>query len=72
MKRKDRKSRKSWSEVKMVSLVQLPYSSQGRKAVIQGRTIGIDHPTRGRTEGVGIVKGWEDKGDRGRIADTLT
>ena len=33
---------------------------------------GIDHLTRRRTQGVGIVKGWDDMRDRGSIPDTLT
>ena len=33
---------------------------------------GMDHLTRWRTQGAGIVKGWEDKRDHGRIPDTFT
>ena len=38
------------------------------ETVTQGGTKGIDHLTRRRTQGVGIVKGWED----GHIPDTFT
>ena len=31
-----------------------------------------EHLTRRRTQGAGIVKGWDDKRDRGRISDTFT
>ena len=47
------------------------------EAVTQGGTMepwrGIEHLTRKRrTKEAGIVKGWEEKQDRGRIPDTLT
>ena len=32
----------------------------------------IDHLTQRRTQGPGIVKGWEDNRDRGRIPDAFT
>ena len=44
------------------------------EAVTQGGTIKPeeDHLPRKRTQGAGIVKGWDDKRDRGRIPDTFT
>ena len=42
------------------------------EAVTQGGTRGIDHPIRRKTQGVGIMKGLEDKRDRGCIPDTFT
>ena len=41
-------------------------------AVTQGGTRGIDFPMWTRTQGAGIVKGWEDKQDRGHILDIFT
>ena len=46
--------------------------SRKREAVIQIGTRRIDHPTRRRTQGSGMVKGWEDKQDYGPILDTFT
>ena len=48
------------------------FTARKKEAVTQGGTRGIDHPTRKRTQGVGIVKGWEDNRDRGGIPDTFT
>ena len=42
-----------------------------REAVTQAGTRGIDH-LMWRTQGAGIVKGWEYKRDRARIPDTFT
>ena len=42
------------------------------KAVTQGGTTGIENQTRRKTQGAGIVKGWEEKRDHGRIPDTFT
>ena len=53
-------------------LAQPPYTLQGNEVVNKGETKGIDHPTRKRTKGDGIVKGWEDKGGHGRIPDRFT
>ena len=41
------------------------------EAVAQARTRGIDHLKLRRTQGTSIVKGWEDKRDRGHIPDTF-
>ena len=51
-------------------LAQLQYSLQenGRNH----RTRGIDHLTRRRAQGPGILKNWEYKRDGGRIPDTFT
>ena len=32
---------------------------------------GTDNLTQRKTQGAGIVKGWEDQGDRGHIPDTF-
>ena len=51
------------------------FPSRKREAVTKGGTRGIDHPTRRKTKGAGIVKvvkGWEDKRESGRIPDTFT
>ena len=42
------------------------------KAVTQGGTRGIDPPRWKRTQGAGIVKGWEDKRDCRHIPNTFT
>ena len=41
------------------------FPERKREAVTQGGTRGIDHPTRRKTQGAGIYKGWEGKIDRG-------
>ena len=42
-------------------LAQLPYYPQKKfEAVTQSGVRGIDHPTWRRTQGAGIIKGWED------------
>ena len=51
------------------------FPAKKRDAVTHGGTMepgGIDHLTRRKTLGAGIVKGWEDKRDRGRLPDTFT
>ena len=72
-KRKDRKTRKSKSEEKVVSFSSA-YLFPARKyeVVTQGGTRGIEHPTRRRTQGTGIVKGWEDKRNGKHIPDIFT
>ena len=42
------------------------------KAVTQGGTMEIGHPQERKTEGAGIVKGWENKRDRGRVLYIFT
>ena len=72
-KRKDRKTRKSINEEKMVSFSSaFLFPARKREAVTQVGTRGIDYFIRRRTEGAGIDKGWEDKRDRGPIPHTLT
>ena len=56
-------------------LAQPPFSPQETEGSYPGWNYGIReiyHLTRRRTQGVGIVKGWEDKRDRARIPDTFT
>ena len=48
------------------------FPARKRKVVTQGGIRGIGHPTRRRTQGSGIVKGWKDKRDHGRIPDAFT
>ena len=72
-KRKGRKTRKSRHEEKVVGFSSVTlFPARKLEAVIQGGTRGIGHPTRRKTQGDGIVKGWEDKRDLGRIPDTFT
>ena len=75
-KRKDRKTRKNRSEENVVwfSSASL-FPARKREDVTQGGTMeprGIDNLTRRKTQGAGIVKGWEDKRDRGAIPDMFT
>ena len=42
-----------------------------QNSVTQDGTMGKGHPTQRRTQGAGIVRGWEDKRNRGRIPDTF-
>ena len=72
-KRKDGRTWKSTSEEKVVGFSSASlFPARRREAVTQDGIRGIDHSTRRRTQGAGIVKGWEDKRDRGRIPDTFT
>ena len=60
-KRKDRKTRKSTSEEKGVGFSSASlFPARKREAVTQGRTRGIDHPTRRITLRASIIKDWED------------
>ena len=43
-----------------------------KERVTQGGTRGIGHPTWRRTQGTGMLKGWDDKRDQGCIPDTFT
>ena len=71
--RKDRKTRKSSSEEKVMGFCSASlFPARKREAVTQGGTRRIDHLTGRKTQGAGIAKGWEDKRDRGRIPDTFT
>ena len=71
-KSKNKKTRKSKSEEKVVGRISASLSpARKREAVTQCGARGIHHPARRITHGAGIVKGWEDKRDHGRI-DTLT
>ena len=72
-KRKERKTRKSRSEEKVVSYSSVSlFLARKMEAVTQDRTRGIEHPTRRKTQGANIVKSWENKRDRGSISDTFT
>ena len=69
---KDRKTGRSRSVDKVVSFSStILFLARKWEAVTQGGTRGID-PTWRKTKGAGIVKGWEDKRDRGRIPDVFT
>ena len=71
-KRKNRKMQKSRSEEKVVGLSSASlFPTRKWEAANQGGTRVIDHLTWRRTQGAGIVKGWEDKRERGRIPDTF-
>ena len=57
-----RENMKSRSEEKVVGFSSSSlFPARKRNAVTQGVTRGIDHQTQRRTQGAGIVKGWEDK-----------
>ena len=61
---------KSRSEEKVVSFRSASlFPARKRETVNQGGTRKVDHPTRRRTQGAGIAKGWEDKRDCGRFPD---
>ena len=68
---KTRKHEKVGVKRKWWVLVSL-FPTKKREAVTQGGTRGIEHPMRRRTQGAGIVKGWEDDRDGGRILNTFT
>ena len=60
-KRKDKKTRKSRSEEKMVGFISTSlFLTRKREAVTKDGTRRIYHPMGRRTQGVSIVKGWED------------
>ena len=70
-KRKDRKTKKSRSEEKVVGFSSaFLFPARKWEAVTQSGTRGRDYLAR-RTQGASIVKGLEDKQDRGRIPDTF-
>ena len=48
----------------MVGFSSAPYPEENERQSPRGETTGTDHPSRRRTQGTGIVKGWEDKRDR--------
>ena len=67
-KRKDRKTRKSKTEEKVVSFSSVslfPCKEMGGSHSSwkswNHLNRGIDHLTWGKTQGAGMVKGWEDK-----------
>ena len=67
------KTRKNRSEEKGVGFSSPSlFPARKWKAVIQGGTREIDHLTWRRTQEAGIVIGWEDKRDHGRIPSTFT
>ena len=72
-KMKDRKTRKSMNEEKAVSFSSpFLFPARKREAVTQCGTKGIYHPVSRKTQGAGIVKGWEDKRDCGWIPYAFT
>ena len=72
-KRKKKKTRKNRKEVKVADFSSASlFTARKLDAVTQCGTSGITYPTRRRTQGAGIVKGWEDERDRGHIPDTFT
>ena len=68
-KRKDRKSR---SEEKVVGFSSVSIFLPRKREAVTREPGGIDHPTRRRTQGACIVKGWKDKRNRGLISDAFT
>ena len=72
-RRGKRKTRESRREEKVVGFRSaFVFLTRKRETVTQGGTTGIDQLTRRRTQGAGIVKGWKEKRDRGRMPDTFT
>ena len=73
-RRKDRKTRKSRREEKVMGFTSASlFPVRKRDEVTQDETRGlIEYPTRRRTQGAGIIKGWNGKEDRWRIPDTFT
>ena len=69
--RKDRRTQKFAEKVVSFSSASLLITRK-REAVTQGGTRGIDWVTWRKTQGAGIVKGWEEKRDRWSIPDTFT
>ena len=58
-KRKDRETRKSRNEEKVVSFSSASlFPARKRGAVTQGGTRVMDHPTQRKNQGAGIVKNW--------------
>ena len=72
-KRKGTKTWKSRVKRKWWVLAQPPYSLQGnwRQSLRVELWNHGDRPPAARTQGADIIKGWEDKRDRGRITDTF-
>ena len=67
------KTQKGRSEEKVVCFsLASPFPARKRETVTQDGTRGIDHPKRRKTQGPGIVKGWEGKRDRRCIPDIFT
>ena len=72
-KNKDRKTRRSRCEQKVVGFSSAPILRKETGGSYQGEIQRvIDHPTWRRTQGAGIVKGWDGKRDRVCIPDTFT
>ena len=64
--------RKGEREKKVVGFSSASLPAKKQEAVTQGGTRGTYQPTQRKTQEAGIVKGWENKRDRGRILDTFT
>ena len=68
-----RETRKSRSEEKVVGFNSaFLFPVRKWEAVTQGENHRDSHPTWMITQGVGIIKGWEDKRERVRIPETFT
>ena len=64
------KHRKVEVRIKLWVLVHPSYSPQGNRRQSSGVEItSLDHLTGRITQGTSIIKGWENKRDRGRIPD---
>ena len=69
------KKRKIRSEEKVLGLAQSSYPHKEMGDSHPGwnhKTRGMYHLMWRRTQGAGIIKGWEDKRDGGYIPDTFT
>ena len=60
--------KRNWWVLSSASLVL----ARKREEDPQGGTRGRDDSTRRKTQGAGILEGWEDKLDGGKIPDTST
>ena len=71
-RRGKRKTQKSKREEKVVGFTSASiFLVRKREAVTHGGTRRADHLTRRRTQETSIVKGWEDKRNRGCLLDTF-
>ena len=71
-RRKDRKTRNSRSEEKIVGFSPtFLFHAKKWDAVTQDGIRRIDHLTPRRAQGAGVFKDWEDKRECGRIPDTF-
>ena len=66
------KIRKSRNKEKLVRFSSFSLFPVRKREAVNVWNPAIDHPTRRITQGLGIIKCWEDRPDLGRIPDTFT